>query len=196
MQQVGAIYAKALLGAAEKEGRIDAVLEEFDSFLTYVLDIYPDLEAILSSNVLSAEIRIGILDRLFQSQASAHFMNFLKVLSERGRFDCLRAIRQICQQLYDEMRGRVQVRVTTATPLVDGSNGRLLDTLAGFLGGEPRVVQSIDPELIGGILIRVGDTVYDASVATQLKHIRGRMIDRSVHEIQSRRDRFRNPSGN
>ena len=54
----------------------------------------------------------------------------------------------------------------------------------------------IDPELIGGVVVRVGDTVYDGSVATNLKQLRQQMINRSVHEIQSRRDRFRYPGGN
>ena len=61
-----------------------------------------------------------------------------------------------------------------------------------MLGGEPLVEQVVDPTVIGGAVLRVGDVVYDGSVANQLQILRQQMIDRSVHEIQSRRDRFRN----
>ena len=53
----------------------------------------------------------------------------------------------------------------------------------------------VRPELIGGLVMRVGDTVYDGSISTRLNKLRQQMIDRSVHEIQSRRDRFRSPEG-
>ena len=72
---------------------------------------------------------------------------------------------------------------------------KIAATLRTMLGGEPIFTRTVRPELIGGIVLRVGDTVYDGSVATQLEQIREQMITRSVHEIQSRRDRFRNPSG-
>ena len=65
-----------------------------------------------------------------------------------------------------------------------------------MFGGEPVLVPKIKPELIGGIVLRMGDAVYDGSVAARLADIRGRIINRSVHEIQSRRDRFSNPAGN
>ena len=61
-----------------------------------------------------------------------------------------------------------------------------------MLDGEPVLETLEDPELIGGVVLRVGDTVFDGSVARQLEQLREQMIDRSVHEIQSRRDRFCN----
>ncbi len=64
------------------------------------------------------------------------------------------------------------------------------------LGAEPLLTRVVDPELIGGAVLRVGDTVHDGSIANQLEKLRQQMIDRSVHEIQSRRDRFRDPAGN
>jgi F-type H+-transporting ATPase subunit delta len=73
---------------------------------------------------------------------------------------------------------------------------QLSETLRGMLGGQPVLVVNTRPELIGGIVLRVGDTVYDGSVATRLARIRDQMIDRSVHEIQSGRDRFGSAEGN
>ena len=69
-------------------------------------------------------------------------------------------------------------------------------SLRRILGGEPQVHPTVDPSLIGGVVLRVGDTVYDGSVARQLDQVREQMINRSGHEIQSRRDRFRHSGGN
>ena len=121
---------------------------------------------------------------------------FLKVLARHGRLDCLRAVRGQFHRLYDALAGRVQVRVTTAVPLDAAVLRSLEEMLRRKLGREPVVRQVTDPDLIGGVVVQVGDTLYDASVARQLETLRLHMIDRSIHEIQSRRDRFRNSAGN
>ncbi len=64
-----------------------------------------------------------------------------------------------------------------------------------MLEGEPVLDERVDPGVIGGIVVRIGDTVYDGSIANQLENLRQQIIDRSAHEIQSRRDRFRSPAG-
>ena len=94
------------------------------------------------------------------------------------------------------MRGLVRVEVTTATTLTDDLAAKIKEQLRGMLGGEPVLMTSIKPELIGGVVLRVGDAVYDGSVAARLADVRGRIINRSVHEIQSRRDSFSHPAGN
>jgi F-type H+-transporting ATPase subunit delta len=122
-------------------------------------------------------------------------LNFLKVVSRHGRLDCLRAIRYIARKLYEEMQGNVRVRVTTATAVDPRQIEQIAATLGVTLGQRPILETRVDPALIGGAILRIGDTVYDGSVANQLQSIRQQMIDRSVHEIQSRRDRFRYPAG-
>ncbi len=81
-------------------------------------------------------------------------------------------------------------------PLTDELKAKIQQQLRGMFGGEPVLVPKIKPELIGGVVLRVGDSVYDGSVAARLADMRGRIINRSVHEIQSRRDSFSNPAGN
>ena len=71
-----------------------------------------------------------------------------------------------------------------------------IDDLRGKLDGEPIVEQQVDPALIGGAVLRVGDIIYDGSIANQLQNLRQHISARSAHEIQSRRDRFRNSAGN
>ena len=195
-ERVAAVYAEALFGAAENAGAADAVLAEFDSLIVDVLDRHPKFAEILGSALIAHEEKVGILDRSFGSTASPLMLNFLKVVSRHGRLDCLRAINRQTHAVYDKARGRVPVELITAAPVSDTDAATIAKTLAGVISGEPVVRRRVDPALIGGAVVRVGDTVYDGSIARQLDNVRQKMIDRSAHEIQSRRDRFSNPAGN
>ena len=83
--------------------------------------------------------------------------------------------------------------VSTAEPLDGAAEKRIIAELQSRLKLQPLLDKQIHPELIGGIVLRVGDRVFDGSIATQLKGLREQMLERSVHEIQSRRDRFSSP---
>jgi F-type H+-transporting ATPase subunit delta len=195
VEHIAAVYAEALLDAAEKAGQSREVIEEFDSLAADVLDAFPKLEAILASGLVAYEEKSGLIDRVFAARGSRLMVDFLKVVARHGRCDCLRAIHRQLHALDDRRRGRVPVTVITATAIDDSQIERIAAALGEKLGGEPVVACRTDPGLIGGVVVRVGDTVYDGSVANQLENIRKQMIDRSVHEIQSRRDRFRYPAG-
>ncbi len=192
-EQVAAVYAEAFLGAATAAGKADALVAELDSLVTDVLDRFPGLEKTLASAIIAHEEKEKILDRVLAGQADPLVLSFLKVLSSRGRLDCLRAVRRQVHAAYERRQGQVRVRVTTAVPVDAALAQRIAEALRPILPGEPVLEQVVEPGLIGGIVVRVGDTVYDASIATQLENLRQEIVDRSAHEIQSRRDRFRHP---
>jgi F-type H+-transporting ATPase subunit delta len=189
-EQIGEIYARALLGAAEKSGQSAAVLDELDAIIDEAFSGSPKLETVFASPLINHEEKSALLDRVFHSRISQLLLNFLKVVSRRGRLDCLRAIRFQFRKLYEEARGDVRVRITTATAVEPNQVEKIAAALAASLGRRPILETVVDPALVGGAVLRIGDTVYDGSVANQLQTIRQQMIDRSVHEIQSRRDSF------
>ncbi|MBR4751615.1 MAG: ATP synthase F1 subunit delta [Thermoguttaceae bacterium] len=194
-EKLAEVYAKALFGAADALNvPTNDVWEEYDSFVE-LCDAYPKFEIILSSVMVSVEEKHRILDEICDG-VSVVFTNFLHTLARRGRMDMLREIRAACRLMDDERRGRVPVKITTAAPLNETTKNNLAVNLRKLVGGEPKFSVEVDPEMIGGIIVRVGDVVYDASIATQLRKVRQDMIDRSAHEIQSRRDCFRYPEGN
>jgi F-type H+-transporting ATPase subunit delta len=189
-QRVGALYAKALLSAAEAAGQTDVVLLEFDGLVTGVLDRQPKFESILASGIVPAEEVVAVLEKAFGGRTSPLFLNFLRVLAKHGRLNSLRAVHAAAHELYNQMRGRVAVRVTTATDLRDDLASHIAGTIRHRLGKEPVLVRRVDPSLIGGMVLQIGDTVYDGSVATQFERLRTQMLDKSIHDIQRQRDRF------
>jgi F-type H+-transporting ATPase subunit delta len=195
LEQIGEIYARALLGTAGQAGQAD-LLDEFDALIDEVLARSPALEQVLTSPLVSHEERLGLLERLLGQRVSPLLLSFLKVVSRHGRLDCLRVIHRQARRLAEEQSGRVRVGLATAAPLEPALTGRIAAGLREALGNEPILETTTDPGLIGGAVLRVGDTVYDGSIANQLQMVRHEMIERSVHEIQSRRDRFRHSAGN
>ena len=197
VEKIAGMYADAFLDAATAKGcNLGEQLELFDSLIGDVFAQNPKFETILSSTLVKPEEKIGILDRTLKTSDDSTFVDFLKVIAKHGRLDILRAIHREVHESYDQRMGRIPVEITTAVPLGNDTIASLTEGLKRMLGGEPIFHTIVDPEVIGGIVVRVGDTIYDASLLTQLKNVRQQMIDRSAHEIQSRRDRFSNTKGN
>ena len=196
VEHIADVYAKGLLAATERAGQTAAVLDEFDAVMTEVIGSFPKLEAVLDSILVLPEEKVALIDKTLGGRVSPMLVNFLKVVARHGRLDCLRAIHCQTHAGYDKLRRRIPVRLTTAEPISADMAARIVENLRGKLEGEPIIEQLVDPSLIGGAVLRVGDMIYDGSIANQLQNLRQKMSDRSVHEIQSRRDRFRHSAGN
>lgn len=176
-EKIGSVYAEALFGAVDNDlPRVREVLNEFHEFIQEVLDAYPAFETLLSSRLVSSEEKLGILERAFGKSASPLFLDFLRVLARHERLDCLRAIHSQANQLYDKLGGRVRVEITTATALTPETLEKLTEGLRGKFQGELLVSCKVDPDTIGGLIVRVGDTIYDGSIATQLDNLRRNIV--------------------
>jgi F-type H+-transporting ATPase subunit delta len=193
--RVGMVYGQALLAATEKAGKTDEVLDELDQLIEFLAK-QPKVDEVMASGMIANDQKMAMVDRVFAGKVTTTFLNFLKVVAAHGRGGFLRAIRKAVRDLRDQQAGRVRVQVTTAAPLDGELTERVHNQLRGMLGGEPVLTKKVDPDLIGGLVFRVGDTVYDGSVATRLARVRSQMIDRSIHEIQRRRDSVSSPTGN
>jgi F-type H+-transporting ATPase subunit delta len=189
-EQIARVYAQAFMGAAGKSPDTTPLVEEVASLVEDVLDRFPQLEQTLRSELISPDEKQRLLDRLFSGRASAIVVNFLKVLSAHGRLGLLRPIARILKKLDAERRGLTDVEVRTALPLDDALRREIEDHLRKMLGGEPVMHVAVDPSLIAGMVIRVGDRVYDSSVHTQLEHTRRAMIERATERIETQPDRF------
>lgn len=189
-QQLGTVYAKALLSAAEKTGQTDAVVEELESFVSDVLDQLPRLAAALASPRIAHEQQAALLDKALGGRMSPVLLNFLKVVSRHGRMDCLRAIVAAAHRLHNELRGRVEVWLTTAVPVSNSLREQIATRLAGLLGQEVVLRTQLDPELLGGLVVRIGDTVFDGSVSARLVQMRETAVERTAARFRQTLERF------
>jgi len=190
--QTGAIarvYAQAWLGAIPP-GQAQDLLEEFQSFLEDVLAPNPEFARLLTSGVAGRDDKLRLIDRVLAGRASPLFANFLKVLARHERLDLLPVIFRQATLLHEKATGRGRVQVTTALPLGAEQLRAIEQRLSEQLPFAPIIEQAIDPGLIGGMRIRIGDTVYDGSLRLRLRQLRERVRERSLHEIQSGRNRF------
>lgn len=171
LQQAGPVYAQALLGAAEQAGCVDAVVEQLRGVVRDGFDRFPTLELALSAPRLSESEKVAMLDRIFGGRVEPLLLNFLKVLARRRRLPALRAIAAAIGEQQDRQLGRVEVEVVTAAPLSEQQLGQVQQRLETLFAGTVRMRLKVDPLLIGGLVIRIGDRVYDGSLDGQLERL-------------------------
>ena len=170
-QQIGALYAKALLGSAGDA--VDSIVTELEAVVKECLDQHPGLEQALASPRISQEQKEAMLDRIFSGRIDSRLLNFLKILCRRGRIDSLRSIQVTATVMREEQLGKQRVLVTSAQPLNDEQRSLIAGRLREAYGTEAILVEKVDPELLGGIVLRIGDKVLDGSVRGKMESIRG-----------------------
>jgi F-type H+-transporting ATPase subunit delta len=190
-QRVARVYAEAVLKAAAAKQQEDAVVEEVRSLVEDVFRKEPEFVIFLTSLAIGRDRRAEVIKKMFGGKASEAFLNFLLVLNDHDRLNLLPTVLAECIDLRERRKGLMRVLVRSAVALPDDQRQRLAGELRQTFGREPVLEERVDPELLGGMIVRVGDWLYDASVRTQLHNIRNQLFESSSHEIQSRRDRFR-----
>lgn len=183
--RVAKIYAQAILDAAEAAGCRREVLAELGQLARQVLPAVPEAAAVFASPKVPAEEKDRIIDRLAAGRMKPTTANALHVLARHGRLGILGAVVEAAERLADERDGRRQATFITAVPLDAAEQAKLVGDAerALSLSLTPRFV--VDPAIIGGLVVRVGDTIYDQSVATGLAHIGDRLTQRNIHAIQT-----------
>lgn len=188
-QQVGETYANALIGFSQQNGSTESMLEQLGGVVDAVQAV-PKLNAALQSPGVAMPDKMNLLEKALASKVDGKLMNFLKIVLEKGRFDCLPSIRSSAEKIFDEMSGRVQATVTTAEPIDESVRKRIEDNLSKKLGKKIQLTPKIDASVIGGMVVRIGDTVYDGSVQNQLQQVRTKAIKRASDAIRASLDKF------
>jgi F-type H+-transporting ATPase subunit delta len=179
--RIARVYAEALLAAALKQPNADApeaLGRELDEFVTGVLDANPQVGSYLASPAIGRKTKTAALAAALPGHASELIRGLLGVLTHNGRLGLFRGIAEAYGEILDQRAGRVPVKVTAASELSDAQKTALTRTLAGMLKGEPMLSVRVDPDLIGGMVIQVGDRVIDTSVRTRLQNLRTLLLDK------------------
>ena len=189
-KRLATIYAEALLNAAEQAGQVAQVLEEVDSLIDDVFKSDRRLEAMFGGAAVGRKARKEAIEKAFAGRACDIVYKLLLVLNDHDRLDLLRPLRRAVHDLQDERGRKMHVLVYSAVPLADEYKTRIEGAVRERFQLEPVLELYVDPALLGGLKLRIGDMVYDATVRTRIDNLRTQLIASSSHEIQSRRDRF------
>jgi len=173
---VSRVYAQALLELAQAQDQADALAEEAGGLLE-LLAREPDLDVLLSSRALNSSQRSAVVEQLFKGKVSDVLYRFLQVVNRKDRLGALPGILSAYRVLVSEARGELDVDVFVAESLSDEAGRGVAASIGGAMGKQVQLRQHVDPELIGGLKVRVGDRLIDGSVATQLRIMRRKLVD-------------------
>jgi F-type H+-transporting ATPase subunit delta len=168
-------YAKALFGLAQETGRVDAVRAELDGLLA-AIEQMPALADVFVRPLHPAGERRTALQRLAGPLALSPLLtNFCAYLIDQRRTRDLAPIRDEYVRLAEEAAGRLRGEVVSAAPLDAAQLDRVRGALAQRLGRPVDLAVRVDPKLVGGLVARVGDLVFDGSLRSQLAQLRAQL---------------------
>lgn len=165
-------YAKALLSLGEEEGRLDALTREVRSLGDAVASS-AELRTLLASPVIPQESRHAVMkDIVARLGLSPTVRAAALLLTDRRRGAAIPEVAAALEALVDERAGKVKAEVTSAAPLTDAQALRVQASLEKITGRKIALSRKVDAALIGGVVARVGDRVFDGSVRTRLEQLR------------------------
>jgi len=188
--QVAKVYAESLLRAAARQNKAEVMLEQLHTLVHDLFPAQPLLEKFLSSRAIRHDRKEHLIRSTLGNALDPMFLDFLMVLNRHDRLNLLRAIWLSFRDLQDQRTHRIRVQVRSAVTLSEAQQQQLKQELHDDFGLEPILVLRIDDRLLGGMIVQVGDWIYDGSVRNALERARNQLLTRSNYVIQSWRDRF------
>jgi len=179
MDPVARRYAQALTQEAQSADQLDAVDADV-ALLAETLEGSRELRFALTSPVVSQPKKAAVLQGLFADKVEPLTNRFLTLLVEKQRDGLIPEILDAYRALRDERTGTVDATVRTAKPLSAAERDGLQAALEARAGKTVRMQVVIDPALVGGLVVRIGDIVYDRSVKHQLETLRGQLAERAA----------------
>ncbi len=177
---VASRYAQALSDAVTEIGEFDRVKREL-RVLSDLVTADDELRHALANPVIGVVSKGRVLAEIVKrSEFSPRTARFVAVLAERERLALLGEIASAVEEVYDHRTDVHEVEITSAAPLADDLRERLTSALGKVAGGRIRISESVDPELLGGVVARVGSTVFDGSLKTRLQALHSKMTGRGA----------------
>lgn len=175
-ESVGKIYGTALFELCCEQDSLENTYEEFKAVKELLYDSgsedSSDLVKLLSSPLISGQDKTGCLDAVFKGRISDMTLDFLCLVADKGRFGRLCEIFGEFGQMYNNKMGILEAEAITAEPLSQKLRDELIAKLTKTTGKKVSLTQKTDKSLIGGIIVRYGNTEIDGSVKTRLEKLK------------------------
>lgn len=183
MEHLGPVairYAQAFSQVVRDEAELRSARDELRA-LGRLVEQSSELKTALSNPVVSAESKQRVVQAIAErQQLGQRTQRLLKVLGENDRLSLIDEVGRAVDQIYRERAQVKRVEIRTAAALEPELRQRLTQALERLAGGRVEVVETIDPQLLGGLVASIGTKVYDASLKTKLERIRSRMVSESA----------------
>lgn len=168
-------YAQALMMTADSPKAIDEIAGDLET-IKKVFDGSRELRRFIDSPIISAEKKLSILRELFVSRVSKRAMSFIELLIEKKREDSMLGIVEQYMVLRDAKYGIINVDVSSAVEITPQQGRNLSEKLEEYTKKKVRVRFALDTALKGGLVVKIGDTVLDASIKRQLELMREQFV--------------------
>ncbi len=170
MEEIAQVYARSLFEVAQEHGNLDQIREQLAQFAD-ALDADRQVAIFFFSPYFSTDEKKAGLRRAVTG-ADPNFMNFLEALIERHRMPAIFRIRTRFQELWDKSKQLLAVQITSAVPLSEATVRSVGDRIGEQTGNQIELSSIVDPEILGGIVLRVGNFIMDASIRSRLNQLR------------------------
>ena len=170
MSRAAIRYAKAIIETAVSSGKANQVNDDMKSVIAAV-DASTDLKEFLSSPIITSDVKMNALTEIFNS-VQAETKSLFRLLKENKRFEILAAIATQYNIQFDEMNGVEVAKVITAFPLTADLEAKILEKAATISTKKITIQNTVDPSIIGGFILRIGDKQYNASVSNRLQELK------------------------
>lgn len=178
-ETVARSYAQTLFALAERHEGLE-VFGEGIELVARLIDDDPRVRLFLETPRIADADRKDTVRRVFGDRIPRQLLNFLLVTIDKHRQRLLRDIAAEYHALVDERQGREHVEVTVARPLDDATKELVGKRLSALLGRTAIPHVRVKPEILGGVVVRTGDTIYDGSVSRRMESMRRRLLEASI----------------
>lgn len=178
------VYANAILSAAEQQKQADSLLEEMLELKKF-LSATPIIGEVFASPTMNTELRRQFIERTLRGRASDLLVDALQVMNRKDRLALFQETVEQYRLAHEELRGIVDVYVRTAVPLDDARREEIRTAARNYSGKEPALIESVDPQLLGGLIAQIGDTKFDGSLSRRLRILAEKLSEVGAREIHS-----------
>jgi F-type H+-transporting ATPase subunit delta len=170
MEEIASVYARSLFEVAKEQDKLDEVREQLGE-VADALNADRELQIFFFSPYFSTEEKKDGLRKVIDG-ADPAVLNFLELLVENHRTPALFRIRRAYDELWEHENKLLPVQITSAVELDDEIAQRIGDQIGQQTGQRVELTKSVDPDIIGGLVLRVGNSILDASIRNRLENLR------------------------
>ncbi len=187
--EIADTYARTLAELTQESGASSDVLEQFGDFIR-LMEVEPSFGEFLRNPAVDADARRELLEKHFRGKMADVLLNTLQVINRKNRAALIPLIYERYRLALEEARNEVEVYVTSAIALTDELRAQIRRAASEATGRNARLIEKVKPDILGGLIVRIGDDKIDTSVAGRLERMRDTLRQRASREIRSGKEFF------